>query len=498
MKKFNLWALLITLMTLPLVFSSCNDSEEPAPVAEQTPELTLTAGTASQTELNFSVESTNATAVKWVCLEEGEPTPEVDQILSTGTEINANESVTVRVEGLTPETNYTIAVAAINVTLKSLKVIQMATIAEPLPAPSVELSTLEVGDTYAIVSINSSNAEQVKWVAIKSGSREVTAEAVLTNGTATEANSFVAVTIEELEGETEYEVYAAAENAEGVTTLSEALTFTTEKSITTYEVRPDSASASISGSETINYYVIFTDNTNGYSLKLDLYASPEYPYLPSGTYTLGDYSAGETSANYTTFMLPGDTAARKFSEGSVTIVATPNEETYEVNYEISGEFTLIESGDKVTVDYNGKIANISLPKPDVPANELIFEVSESTKQPERKDIDGEDGEYYLKFYNSNWDELTLDIFVDPAICNNGKAGLPAGTYSVENGTIDDYYSKISLYNPYFGGSFTECTLEVSVEGSIYTFDFVGTAVEGNQSKVIKMKWSGEVQGMVLE
>uniref|UniRef100_UPI004055FFC9 fibronectin type III domain-containing protein n=1 Tax=Alistipes sp. TaxID=1872444 RepID=UPI004055FFC9 len=499
MKKINFWALLITLMTLPLLFGSCNDSDEPAPVAEQAPEVEITTGVAAETELNFTVATTNATVVKWVCLEEGQPTPEVDQILEMGNPIEANTSVEVKVEELTAETKYTIAVAALNITLKNLKAVEMSTLAEPLPPPTVGVSSVEVGNTYAVVSIESTNAEQVKYVAIESGSREVTAEAVLTNGTAVEANQVTEVTIEGLVGETEYEIYVAAENAEGLTALSEALTITTQKSITTYEVRPDSASATISGSETINYYVIFSDNTNGYSVKLDLYASAELPYLPSGTYTLGGFDAGETSSNYTTFMASGDTAARKFSEGSVTIVATPNEESLEVNYEISGEFTLIEGGDKVNLLYTGKIANISLPSPELPDNALVFEVSESTSQPERWEANGEvPGEYYLKFCDSKWNELILDIRLDPATCNDGKAALPAGTYTVEDGSINNDYSKVSLYNPYFGGSFTEGTLEVSVEGSIYTFDFVGTADSGSETKIIMMNWSGEVKNMVRE
>ena len=106
------------------------------------------------------------------------------------------------------------------------------------------------------------------------------------------------------------------------------------------------------------------------------------------------------------------------------------------------------------------------------------------------------GEYYIKFYDSNWNELTIDLFVDPELCNNGNDGLPAGTYTMADGSFDAY-SNISLYNPYFAGNFTEAELKVSVEGDNYTFVLLGTVVSGATEKVIYMSYTGEIADMVI-
>ena len=105
------------------------------------------------------------------------------------------------------------------------------------------------------------------------------------------------------------------------------------------------------------------------------------------------------------------------------------------------------------------------------------------------------GEYYLKFYDSNWNELTLDLFVDPTLCDNGNDALPAGIYSTADGSLDTY-SNISLYNPYFAGNFTEAELQVDKDGDIYTFTLRGTVVSGSTEKLIYMKYTGEVADMV--
>lgn len=181
-------------------------------------------------------------------------------------------------------------------------------------------------------------------------------------------------------------------------------------------------------------------------------------------------------------------------------MATPNEETYEINYEITAELVLENTLDTINLTYNGPITGLKLPEPEEPeSNVFNFVPDPSAKQPYRITPNGETpGEYYLKFIDSNWNELTLDIYLDPTICNNGNDGIPAGTYSIATGEINDYYSSVSLYNPYFGGSFTECTLEVSVDGDQYTFILNGTADSGGVTKTIQMNWTGEVTDMVRQ
>ena len=170
----------------------------------------------------------------------------------------------------------------------------------------------------------------------------------------------------------------------------------------------------------------------------------------------------------------------------------------DINLDVLG---FISPSITVVIVKNGEVAqkrHIELPEevPGAPEGAYIFEVSPSTNMPKR--VHGSNlqaGEYYIKFYDKNWSELTLDIFVDPALCNNGNDGLPAGTYTIADGSLDTY-SNVALYNPYFGGNFTEAELYVSVDGDNYTFTLLGTAVSGATSKVIYMTYTGEINDMV--
>ena len=102
----------------------------------------------------------------------------------------------------------------------------------------------------------------------------------------------------------------------------------------------------------------------------------------------------------------------------------------------------------------------------------------------------------MKFYDSNWNELVLDLKLDPATCNDGKDALPAGRYTMEDGTIDGY-SNVALYNPYYSENFTEAELVVNVDGSEYELTFIGTAGSGSTAKTFYMYYKGEIQDMVL-
>ena len=150
------------------------------------------------------------------------------------------------------------------------------------------------------------------------------------------------------------------------------------------------------------------------------------------------------------------------------------------------------------MNYVGLISGIQLPEviEGAPEGAYVFEVSPSTSMPKR--VHGSNlqaGEYYIKFYDKNWNELTIDLFVDPSLCNNGSDALPAGTYT----TADDSFatdSNLSLYNPYFAGDFTEAELKVGKDGDNYTFTLLGTVVSGATEKVIYMTYTGEIADMV--
>ena len=464
------------------------------------PTISIVIGECGETTAKFTVTTTHATNVCYlVCdlssadpeMPEGE-LPSAEEVFAAGEAIDANVAAEVEVTNLEAGTQYIVVVAAEGDGGAVVDAEMFNTI-YPEPVLSASL-TEDIGYDYAVFNVAAESVAEVRYVCIKAGSRDVTAEQVLKNGTAIESGD---VKIEGLDEVTAYEVYVAAKGLNEAVVMADVLTFTTTKNIVTYTMSASTAASAHVYTET-NYFLTFVDAANGYTLNADFYVAEGSKYLPSGEYVLAGFNAGEISAPYTSFMFtPTDLTATTFSSGSLNVVATPNEETREVYYEIGGVLYFAD-GNSVVLNYAGLVAGIELPEeiPGAPEGAYIFEVSPSTNMPKR--VHGSNlqaGEYYIKFYDKNWSELTLDIFVDPALCNNGNDGLPAGTYTIADGSLDTY-SNVALYNPYFGGNFTEAELYVSVDGDNYTFTLLGTAVSGATSKVIYMTYTGEINDMV--
>ena len=463
------------------------------------PTIKIVVGECGETSAKFTVTTTNAANVSYLVrnlssadseMPEGE-LPTAEEVIAAGEAIEANVAVEVEVDNLEAGSQYLIIVAAEG---DGGAVVEAEVFNTSYAAPMLSASlTEDIGYDYVVFNVVAENVAEVKYVCIKAGSRDVTAEQVMKNGTAVECGD---VKVEGLNEETAYEVYVAARGLNEDVVMADVLTFTTTKNIVVYTMSASAASA-YQYSE-INYYVTFIDEAHGYTLIADFYIEEGAEYLTSGEYQLAGFNAGEISAPYSKFYFtPNDIEGATFSSGSLNVVAAPNEETREVYYEVSGTLCFAD-GNSVMMNYAGLISGIELPEvvEGAPEGAYLFEVSPETNMPKR--VHGSNlqaGEYYLKFYDKNWNELTLDIFVDPALCDNGNDALPAGTYTIADGSLDTY-SNISLYNPYFAGNFTEAELEVSVEGDNFTFTLLGTVVSGSTEKLVYMKYTGEISDMV--
>lgn len=364
---------------------------------------------------------------------------------------------------------------------------------EPAVVPEVTLQAGQAATETLTFTITSQNAEEVKWVCIPKGSRSVTADQVLTNGTAAEVNTTVEVTAEGLTEDSAYEIYAAARNAEEKV-LSQVLEMETIYEPKTFAFTATTASADISSN---NYYVSFTNEAEGMEFVADIYVAEDATYLPSGTYVLGTGEIGELDADYTELFPCEGHTNELFSEGSLTVVATPNEETREIAYEVEGEFSFV-NGDTVTISYEGTIEGIALPSVGVPEGYIEFVVSPETMAPSRRST-GQAHEYILDFYDVNWGQLVIDIYADTAASNNGNGHLPNGTYTLAAGTVDSY-SNVTFYEPYWYVKFeTSCEVNVSRTDDNYTIVVkgVGTDDSGNEKKVY-MTYTGPIKDMLRE
>ena len=471
------------------------------PVEEKEPTVAIEISEITTNSVAFTISATDAQSITYM-ITEGTSAADAATVLADGIKAEANE---ITCSELKSDTDYTIAVVAVNIEKQAYAYTGAKTEAIPMPEVTVSLREGSVTENSLSFFISSAEADTLKWVCIEDGSRDVTAAQVITNGTVAEANVESEVVVENLEPNTSYAIYAAAtcdiEGFEPV--ISEKLVVkTAEPEPVGYILSETTTAAATKHSSSLdNYFITFTDEANGYALRCDFYTATG-DYLPSGEYTLGEVAEGALSKNYTTFMFtPSDSQMTTFERGSVTVEATPNEETREVQYKFNGTL-YFANGDFVSLNFSGLVEGIELPEPlpdvpNIPEGATVFTPDVEIKQPERLHTPSlVPGEYYMKFYDSNWNELVLDLMLDPAICNDGKDALPAGRYTMEDSTIDGY-SNVAFYNPYFAENFTEAELIVSVEGVEYELTFIGTAGSGSSAKTIYMQYKGEIKDMVL-
>lgn len=487
MRKNLLFRLILALVALPLMVS-CEQEPEPAPTVQ--PVITLTAGSTTAESIAFTIVTEQAEEVAFMFFESGEAAPNVDEVLGEGIPIDANTTVELRFGSLKPATAYTILVAAANKDHKVLSdPLELTTSANP----TVALEAGEAAETSLKFSLTTTNAEEVRWVSIVAGSRTVTAEQVFNNGTAAEANTTVEITVEGLTKQTDYEIYAVAKSND-ILIMGEVLQMSTIYIPREYTIAATEASSTYSiGSS--NYYISFANPNKGQEFYADIYVEDGTHYLPSGTYVLGGYEPGELSADYTDCSF----SEEAFASGELEVVATPNEETREVLYTIEGLF-YYANGDSVTITYEGTIDGISLPAADVPAGYYPFVPDPATYEPYRRKVNGEKpGEYVFVFTDAFWGELIIDIYADPTLCNNGNAGIPEGTYSLEAGTMDSY-SQVIFYEPdYWYCNFSRCEVTVThLGGDQYGFVVDATGSNGSSERDVWMTFEGRIKDMVRE
>ena len=455
------------------------------------PTISIAVGEVGETAATFTITTTNATTVKYCVYDMSVGNPDelisAEEVLETGTAVEANATVEVEVTDLTFGKEYEIVVAAEGeggVVVES-EIFKTAT-PEPVLAAAL---TEDIGYNYAVFSLSAEYVAEVKYVCIVAGSRDVTAEQVLKNGTAAESGE---VKVEGLKEETSYEIYVAAKGLDESVLMADALTFTTTKNIVVYNLTDELIASSYSYSST-NFFLTFIDEKQGYTLNLDFYAAEDLGYLPSGEYALAGMNGGEVSSAYSRFFFNRtDTVGSTFNSGSVNVVASPNEETREVYYNVTGVLYFAD-GNSVVLSYEGLISGIELPEvvEGAPEGAHIFEVKESI-QPTRYTGSSVPGEYYIKFTDNDGGEFRFDLLLDPATCDNGNAVLPTGTYTTEQFNLS--YTDFVTYRPsYKVWNITEIEVDVVTEGETHTIVVNATMENGGETKPFYMNWSGEIK-----
>lgn len=113
------------MLALPLFMVAC---EPDTPVDEvKNPTVEITAGEATENSLSFTVSSTEATNVAWICIEATEEVPAAAAILKAGNAVEANKEVPCLANALEDNTEYTIVAVAKNSAGAVTKEIKMTT-----------------------------------------------------------------------------------------------------------------------------------------------------------------------------------------------------------------------------------------------------------------------------------------------------------------------------------------------------------------------------------
>ena len=108
MKIKNLFT---ALLALPLFFVACD--ETPAVDQVKDPTVKVTAGSATETTLQFVITTTDATEVAYLVVE-GSDVPTATEVLTNGKSADANVNIIIKEEGLKESTEYVIVAAAKN------------------------------------------------------------------------------------------------------------------------------------------------------------------------------------------------------------------------------------------------------------------------------------------------------------------------------------------------------------------------------------------------
>lgn len=147
MKKLFKSLMTVACCTAVLGLASCNKDEKPLK-----PAVTLTAGTATETTLTFTLEAQNATEAAYLVLDAEAAAPAPETVFTDGTAADASKAGEYTVSGLKMGTAYQIAAAAKNANgiFSEVTILTASTLADPYDF-QLEVSLGEI--THATIGV---------------------------------------------------------------------------------------------------------------------------------------------------------------------------------------------------------------------------------------------------------------------------------------------------------------------------------------------------------
>lgn len=503
MKKFRLLLMMSSLLALVCSFTACNTD-----IADDYPSvsISLTAGEVTSSSVSFTVKATGADDIYyWVVdaaknVELTELNLDDASYLDAQTDLDFEQVVTK--SSLKATTEYYVYAYASNFAHKAYSnsvtmTTAAAVVAAPLATVTVKADEDELTDTSFLMWVGSTNAVKASWLVVPKYTEGVTAAKVLTDGVALQAAQLnkpeVAVTVEDLTPDTEYDFYFAAENVEGKQVISDVVAVTTApKVIPVVEIELTTLMSTTDLSAVVEIPGIWSimSNDNGDNASIFVYnLDGEYPgYLPNGEYPLlsGIFEAGTlpnktcilADPGYTSFVCGG---VDYYPIGDLGVDAEGNA------YGIS-VMTAMPDSDENYIEFN-------IPAEDISGNQVII----------RGSYVGPLG--YVASINTypfdldTWKFTTFEATVDGnnvTLKSNSLNGEFVINLATENGSIIENGAFVVGEDGNMTGGFTSF-----VEGAPETFEFVSGRIsfskgEGENEYVLSVSTRGDEWIMVGE
>lgn len=369
----------------------------------------------------------------------------------------------------------------------------------PTQLPSATLTAGTAAETTLDVTVTPENADRCVVKAIEKGETLPTAEELLIDQKATQADPTKSSTVqlENLKPDTEYIVLAAVLGNDQ-RALSKPLSMRTLPEVPPVPAEPISIEFSradkertTEGSWGIGFYD--GDKTEGnasHQVFIDFRNEATTTYLPAGTYTFGTSGTGifHTEYSYIKFLKENGTPWRNITGGKI-VVEIPEGNTYRIAMEVT-----LSDGRDLKAEYEGEIDGMAVIEN---KDDYLFTLSSASRVKKNGQIAGE---YYIALDDSPaWKhEMRLDFYADPA-----SESLPEGTYTIGSdptpGTLGMTNTSISVYNSgdMTGGyHFSSGKVVVTKEGENYTFAMELTSDDSPHKFV--GTFSGPVGNMNLE
>lgn len=283
------------------MFFACGE-DTPVPVSNL--KVSVTPGEATDSELNFTVNSENAVSCAWLCVKDGTSVPTGTDIMSSGKTVFANTASKAKAANLSDKTTYVIVAAAMDEEglIATSEPVKMTTL-EREAKPEVALSAgAAEGNTFTF-TVTPSDAQKCYYKVYKDGASS-SADDIIATGVEVEADKEQTVKVEGLEDGI-YFVQAVAQNGDKVS-LSNKVTFTINTARETFTISVYKAAINpdleTNGCEWIVRFY-FYDALGDYTAVAISLKSPEngHDYLPAGSYIFGAESGYIVDPEYSAY-----------------------------------------------------------------------------------------------------------------------------------------------------------------------------------------------------